>query len=146
NEDQLTIALEEGEVAKGTMLKLVAADAQINALGFGPADSDTATVEQTAVLVARYDTEDFFVELGNALGASVAYSAAQQVYTYHINFALTALPTVKVPFSFAQELGPIGSVSLNGQLLIDAKVSMDLTLGLDLGAREVQRLLSSSTV
>lgn len=143
-DDQLVIALTDSEVAKGTALKLVASDDQMNTLGFGPVDSDPNTVEQTGVLLARFNTEEFFAELGTVLGFPMTYNAAQQVYTYDAN--LTGTYSTTVPFSFSQELGPIGSAELDGQLIISATVGMKFKIGFDLGAREVPRLLSSSQV
>ena len=110
---QLVIALTDSEVAKGTKLSLVAADAQMNALGFGPVDSNPATVEHVAALTSRYPTENppagnpdvtksFFGVLGDMVAdlvdngkldhsatGSVQYDAARQVYTYTFNLGQT---------------------------------------------------------
>src|SRR5262249_8921873 len=136
-DDQLAIALKDDEIAKGTTLKLVASEAQMNALGFGPADLDTTTVEQTATLNARYTTEQFFPQLPSVLlGPAVSYDAARQVYTYTFNFT-KSYDAPPVPLSFTQDFGPIGSIHLDGKLDISANVTMNLTIGFDLGAREV---------
>ncbi len=142
---QVTLALSDSEIAKGTTLNLVAADAQIAALGFAPADSDITTTEHVGVLTARYSTEDFFAQLGSLVGIPVSYNPAQQVYTYNLNFNQTyALDPVN--FSFNQDFGPLANAQLDGRLKISANVSFNLTLGFDLGAREVPRVLSSSQV
>lgn len=144
-DNQLVLALKEAEVAKGTKLNLVASDAQMNALGFGPVDSDPTTVEQVGVLVERYTTEQFFAQLGTLLGFPVTFNPAQQVYTYTVN-ATSTYALDPVPFTFNQDFGPLGSANLNGKLDISATVGFHFTLGFDLGAAEVPRVLSSSAL
>lgn len=145
---QLVIALTDTEVAKGTKLGLVTADAPMALLGFGPADSNASTTEHVAVLTNRFTTPDFFAQLGSLLGLSVSYNAAQQVYTFDVDSS-TFLPTTysfQVPFTFNQDFGPIANAQLNGRLNISALVNFHFTLGFDLGAQEVPRVLSSSQV
>jgi Ca2+-binding RTX toxin-like protein len=144
-DDQVTLALTEAEISKGSNLNLVATSAPIAALGFGPADSDVTTTEHVGVLTARYTTEDFFAQLGSLFGIPVAYNAAQQIYTYTVNYNQT-YALAPVNFTFNQDFGPIGNASLNGRLNISANVSFNFTLGFDLGAKEVPRILSSSQV
>ncbi len=143
---QVVLALTDSEVSKGSTLQMVAADAQIAALGFGPADSTDSTVEHTAGLTARYDTPTFFSKLALALGLpSVTYNPAQQVYTYNVDVNQTyAMDPVTLTFN--QDLGPIANAQLNGRLNISANVHFKFTLGFDLGAAEVPRVLSSSQV
>src|SRR5262249_41650319 len=141
---QLVIAMTELEVTKGTNLSLVAADGETDKIGFGPIDADPNTVEHVAVLTARYPTDgpsSFFTALASALGLGpVAYDPVRQVYTYNVNVTQTyALPAL--PFSFNQDLGPFGSASLNGNVNVSASVTFNLTLGFDLSAREVPRIL-----
>ncbi|MCL5098586.1 MAG: M10 family metallopeptidase C-terminal domain-containing protein [Candidatus Omnitrophica bacterium] len=144
-DDQLVIALKDAEIAAGTSLNLVAADSQINDLGFGPGDNDPSTVDQVGILTARYSTEDFFAQLASVLlGPAVSYNAAQQVYTYNVNISDSY--SQSVPFSFNQDFGPIASAQLDGKLTLTGTVGFNLTLGFDLSAREVPRLLSSSLV
>jgi Ca2+-binding RTX toxin-like protein len=113
---QLTIALTDSEVSKGTKLSLVAANSQMALLGFGPADTDPTTVEHVAVLTTRYPTENpasatnpdvqksFFGVVGDLLAdwldngkldhsatGTTSYDPARQVFTYTVNLGQSFL-------------------------------------------------------
>lgn len=162
-DDIFVIALTETEIAKGTELKLVDLDSQIETLGFGPSDGNygnagDVTPEQMGVLVDRYDTRRFLEVLADILNdgvvngnGGVTYSPAQQVYTYVVNQTATyntqqLFGVSEVPFNWNLDLGPIASASLTGALEFEATVGFHFTLGFDLGAREVPRVLSSTLV
>lgn len=157
-DEQVVIALTDAEIAKGTTLNLVAADAAINALGFGPGDANVATVDQVGVLTGRYNTENFLVVLADILNdgvvnnnGGVVYNALQQVYTYNIEKSLSLntndlFGTSTIPFKWDVNLGPVGSASLSGALAFNASVNFQMTLGFDLTAREVPRIITSSLV
>ena len=158
---QLVIALSDSEVAKGTKLNEVAADLQTDRLGFGPQDSDPTSVEHVAVLTSRYNTDGSggtpglmnvlsdLLNDGSLNGnGTVNYNAAQQVYTFDVDSTkfIPASYSFEVPFSFSQDLGPLGNVQLNGKLNISASVGFHFTLGFDFGAVDVPRVLTSSQV
>ncbi len=155
---QVVIALTESEIAKGTTLNLMDADAKMAELGFGPGDGDEATSDQIGVLTERYSTEDFFVVLADILNdglvngnGGVTYNAAQQVYTYNVNKTLTyntqdLFGKTSIPFDFNLDLGPLADAALTGALQFSVQVGFNFTLGFDLGAAEVPRILSSSLV
>lgn len=162
-DDVFVIALTETEAAKGTELKLVDLDSQFGSLGFGPPDStygdaNDTTPEQIGVLVDRYDTKHFVEILADLLNdgvingnGGVAYNAAQQVYTYAVNQSLSyntqqLFGVSEIPFNWNLDLGPIASASLSGSLLFNANMGFHFLLGFDLGAREVPRLLTQTTV
>src|SRR6185295_17882619 len=82
-DDVFVIALTDAEIAKGTTLNLVdiqtiaGANNDLGDLGFGPSDNNygdanDTTAEQTAVIMNRYDTRQFFIQLGNVLLGSPA--------------------------------------------------------------------------
>lgn len=147
---QLVVALLPDEIAKGTQLSIVDLDDQIEALGFGPndgnyGDANDTTAEQTAINNARYNTDEFFPALGVALGIpGIAYSPAQRVYTYTVNEEATY--TKDVPFDFGYQLGPVIDAQLAGTLRLTAKVGFNFTLGYDLGAKEVPRILTAPLI
>lgn len=167
-DDIFVIALTPEEIAKGTALNMVDLDSQIAALGFGPSDgtygdatdsdADTATVEQVGVLVDRYDTRHFFEVLADVLNdgivngnGGVTYNPAQQVYTYTVNKSvhydtMDLFGTNEVAFDWNLDLGPIASADLSGALQFSADIGFSFLLGFDLGAREVPRILSQTTV
>lgn len=162
-DDIFVIALTESEIAKGTELNLVDVDDFIAALGFGPGDgiygdAGDTTSEQIGVLVDRYDTRHFFEVLADILNdglvndnGGVVYNPAQQVYTYDVEETVhydtnDLFGVSSVPFNWNLDLGPLASASLNGSLLFGADLSLKLRIGFDLSAREVPRILSSSTV
>jgi len=163
-DDIFVIALTETEIAKGTTLNLVDLDDQIEALGFGPndnnyGDANDTTSEQAGIVTNRYDTRQFFEELADLLNdgdvtnnnGGVSYDPAKQVYTYTVNQTKTystmdLFGTSTLPFDFNLDLGPIGGASLNGALAFSAQVGLQFTLGFDLGAGEVPRILSTTTV
>lgn len=150
NKDKrVVIALTEDEIAKGTTLTLVEADAAAAALGFEPG---------TGVLVERWSTEGFFSAMADILNdgtldgdGGAVYDPRQNVYTYLLNLTkqygtsdLFGSPTL--PFNFDISLGPIGSAALNGALEFTATVGFQITLGFDLGAAEVPRVFTSGMV
>ncbi len=147
---QLVIALKPDEIGKGTQLFMVDLDDAIEALGFGPndgtyGDAGDTTVEQTAINNARYNTEEFFPALGLALGIpGVAYVPAQRVYTFNVDEEATY--TTDVPFDFGYQLGPVVDAQLAGTLRLTAKVGFEFTLGYDLGAKEVPRILTAPLI
>ena len=157
-DDQVVIALTENEIAEGTTLNLMDADAKMAELGFGPGDGDETTSDQIGILTERYSTEDFFVVLADILNdgvvngnGGVTYNPAQQVYTYNVNKTLTydtqdLFGETSIPFDFDLDLGPIADASLTGALQFSVQVGFNFTLGFDLGAAEVPRILSSSLV
>ena len=156
-DDLFVIALTDQEIARGSALNLVDLDSQIAALGFGPADGtygdagDTVS-EQVGIVTNRYDTRNFFIELGNVLlGSPGTYQAAQQVYTYTVNESKTfdtedLFGSSSLPFDWDMDLGPVADASLNGSLAFSATVGFQFTLGFDLGAADVPRILSTTTV
>ena len=77
----LVIALTPTEIAQGTTLSLVAADAAMTGIGYSVA----AGGSDMAILAGRYSTAGFFAALGNLLGANVTYSPAQQLYTFTLD-------------------------------------------------------------
>jgi len=149
-DDQFVIALKKAEIAAGTQLCITDLDDVIEGLGFGPndgtyGDAADATVDQTGLQAARYNTDDFFEALGALLGPTVNYDPAQRVYSYTVNIGDT-YELLDLPLNFDLDLGPVGEASLNGQLKVTASVGFQFTLGFDLGAREVPILLSSPLV
>jgi Ca2+-binding RTX toxin-like protein len=139
------IALLPDEIAKGSRLTLASAGTQIIALGFSE--------PQIAIENARYHIDgvnSFFTELHALLGlpGTLAYNDARRVYTYEIDFTGTNGLNVSLnsPFNFGASLGSIGEAQLSGTINISADVGFKLTLGFDLGAREVPRILSSAFV
>ena len=152
--DRFVIALQPEAIAEMATLTLVELDEDMESLGFGPADgvygdedgseADPYTVEQTAVETHRYITEEFFVALGDVLGLSISYDPAQLVYTYSVDSQATYETTV--PFNFSGDLGDLGDVSVEGLLRLEATVGFAFTLGFDLGASEVPRVLTSTFV
>ncbi len=156
-DDIFVLALTEAEIAKGSALNLVDLDSQIAALGFGPADgvygdAGDTIAEQVGIVTNRYDTRGFFIELGNVLlGSPGTYQPAQQVYTYTVNESKTfntqtLFGQSSLPFNWDLDLGPIADASLSGSLAFSATVGFQFTLGFDLGAAEVPRILSKTTV
>jgi Ca2+-binding RTX toxin-like protein len=147
---QFVIALKKDEdVARSKELKLVDLNAAAQALGFNRSDGnygDTGdvTAEQVAVVSARYDTDAFFEALGDLLGPEVTYNPITRVYTYTANIGY--LHEFKVPFKLGGQLGDIASASLAGQINVKATLGAEFTLGFDLGAREVPRIISSTTL
>ncbi|MGC8989313.1 MAG: hypothetical protein ACP5MD_04250, partial [Verrucomicrobiia bacterium] len=150
NKDKrVVIALTEDEIAKGTTLALVDADAAVAALGFEPGNG---------LLVERWSTENFFSAMADILNdgaldedGGAVYDPRQKVYTYLLDLTknyntndLFGSPTL--PFNFDISLGPIGSAALDGALEFSATVGFQLTLGFDLGAAEVPRVLTSGMV
>ncbi|MCS7090886.1 MAG: Calx-beta domain-containing protein [Verrucomicrobiota bacterium] len=150
---QVVLALTESEVAKNTTLALVDANAEAAALGFGPGDGDDQTVDQSAVLMERFSTEDFFPALADFLNdgqldgdGGVLYDPLRRLYTYTVNKSLTyntshLFGTSTVPFRMDTALGPIAGASLSGALQFNVSVGFQFTLGFDLGAAEVPRVL-----
>ena len=161
-DDVFVIALTDAEVAKGTEMKLVDLDSQFGSLGFGPPDGtyggNDTTAEQSAVLVDRYDTKHFLEILADVLNdgilnnnGGVTYNEAQQVYTYVVDQSATyntqqLFGLSEIPFNWNLDLGPIADASISGALQFSATVGFQFMLGFDLGAREVPRLLSQTTV
>ncbi len=168
-DDVFVIALTDSEIAKGTQLNLVdiqtvaGTNNDLGDLGFGPSDgnygdANDITAEQVGTIVNRYDTKHFFEVLADVLNddiinnnGGVTYNAAQQVYTYTVakSFTFTTMDlfgTSTLPFDWNLDLGPVGSASLSGALGFSAQVGFSFTLGFDLGAAEVPRILSTSTV
>lgn len=155
---QVVIALREDEIAKGTTLNLVDADAAASGLGFGPGDGDPTTNDQIGVLTERFTTEEFFPALADFLNdglldgdGGVTYDPARRVYTYPVNKSWTyntqqlfGSPTL--PFNFNLALGPIAGASLQGALQFSATVGFQFTLGFDLGAADVPRVFTTGTV
>lgn len=159
NKDKrVVIALTEDEVAKGTTLNLVDADAVFAELGFGPGDGDEDTPDQVGVLTERWSTEDFFAALADILNdgildndGGVSYDPRQQVYAYQVNISADydtsdLFGSATLPFKFNLGLGPIADAELTGALEFNAHVGFTLTLGFDLGAADVPRVLTSSLV
>ncbi|MGV3771328.1 MAG: beta strand repeat-containing protein, partial [Verrucomicrobiales bacterium] len=149
NDDIFVIALTPEEIAKGTTLNLVDLNTQFQNLGFGPSDgtygnAGDVTPEQVGVLVERYDTPGFIVALGNELGLTINYDPAQRIYTYSVDE--TATYNVDLPFDFGAEFGDIAEANLSGLLRLAVEIGFKFTLGFDLGAREVPRILSSSLI
>ncbi len=144
DDDLFVLALTPTLIATDTTLSLVTGNTEFNALGFGPGDADDTTVDQVGIVTERYDTPGFFEELGNLLGLSVVYNEAQQVYTYMVDKGATYSTTL--PFDFGGDLGSIAGADLSGELNIAATVSFQFTLGFDLGAGEVPRVISSSLI
>ncbi|MCX8155585.1 MAG: hypothetical protein N3J91_03895 [Verrucomicrobiae bacterium] len=155
---KVVIALREEEVAKNTTLNLVDADAAVASLGFGPGDGNTATNDQTGVLTERFRTEEFFVALADLFNdgllngnSGILYNPMQRMYTYTVSRQLAyntqqLFGTPTLPFNFNLALGPIAGASLTGALQFNVQVGFTLTLGFDLGAAEVPRVFTSSTV
>lgn len=162
---QFVIALLPGEIAKGSRLNLLlphptlatgdwaTPDNQLALMGFGPGDGNDTTVDQVGIETARYPVDgvnSFFTQLHALLGlpGTLTYSDARRVYSYTIDF--TGVNGLNVafnsPFSFGGNLGPIGSAQLNGNIHFSADIGFQLTLGFDLGAHEVPRILSSPFV
>ncbi|GIX50067.1 MAG: hypothetical protein KatS3mg132_261 [Limisphaera sp.] len=155
---QVVIALREEEIAKNTTMALVDADAQAASLGFGPGDGNLDTVDQSAVLVERFSTEDFFPAIADVLNdgqldgdGGVLYDPMRRMYTYTVNKSATyntndLFGTSTVPFRFDTALGPIGSASVTGALQFQVTVGFQFTLGFDLGAAEVPRVFFGNSV
>ena len=155
---QVVIALREDEIARNTTLVLVDADAQAAALGFGPGDGDDDTVDQSAVLVERFSTEDFFPAIADVLNdgqldgdGGVLYDPARRMYTYTVNKSVTyttndLFGTSTVPFRWDTALGPIGSASISGALQFNVSLGFQFTLGFDLGAADVPRVFFGNSV
>ncbi len=152
HDDQFVIALLPSEIAAGRGLKLVDLNGEAEGLGFGPADStygdlNDVTPEQVGLETSRYDVEDFFDAVRQAvapLAPPVVYNAAQRVYTFSVDESATY--NLDVPFAFGADFGPIASAALSGLLHLAAEVGFTFTLGFDLGAREVPRILTSTFV
>lgn len=158
-DDQVVIALTEDEIAAGTTLKLVDGDATMAGYGFGTSGTGTtSSPEQTGVLTERYSTEDFFEVIADILNdgvldndGGVVYDEHRQVYTYAVNATVTyttndLFGTSTVPFNFDLDLGPIGEASVTGELTFTVTLGLHFTIGFDLSASEVPRILSSSLV
>jgi Ca2+-binding RTX toxin-like protein len=146
--NQFVIALKPEAIAAGRRLTLVAADAQITALGFAVGSVGAETARYGYGTETDPNQDNFFVELADLLGLTVAYQEAQRVYTYLVDFtgANGASYHSTVPFSFGQDFGPIAGASIGGTLDLTASVGFRFTLGFDLGASEVPRILSSGFV
>ncbi len=155
---RVVIALLEEEIAAGLSLGIAAGSSTLQSLGFGTGDSDTSTIDQLGVLTERYGTEDFVEVLADILNdglldgdGGVTYQAAQQVYSYSVSQSLVydtmdLFGRSSLPFDFDWELGPIAGAELTGALEFSAEVGFTFTLGFDLGAAEVPRILSSTSV
>lgn len=148
-ENLLVLALSEAEIKKGTTLAIMDLNPAMAGLGFGPADGSygdggDTSVDQASVETARYTTEQFFVELGNALGLTVTYNEARRVYTYTVSES--AAYETDLPFDLGYELGDIIEATLNGTIRVRAEVGFQFTLGFDLNPREVPRILSSPMI
>ncbi len=152
HEDQFVIALLPAEIAAGRGLKLIDLNGEAEDLGFGPADSiygdaTDVTPEQVGLETSRYDVEDFFEAVRQVvapLAPPIVYNAARRVYTFAVDES--ASYGVDVPFAFGADLGPVASAALSGMLHLAAEVGFTFTLGFDLGAREVPRILTSTFV
>lgn len=149
----LVLALTPTEIAKGTALNLVSIDSAISTrLGWGPVDSDESTTEAVGINDARYTFEEFFPKLAEILGfpGTVAYDPARQVYTFTVDYTRASGKALgidtTVPFNFDLDLGPIADAQVSGSLNLHADVGFRFTLGYDLGAAEVPRLLSTTAV
>nr|WP_276607580.1 Calx-beta domain-containing protein [Limisphaera ngatamarikiensis] len=155
---QVVIALRESEIAKNTTLALVDADAVVAGLGFGPGDGNPDTVDQSAVLVERFSTEDLFPAIADVLNdglldgdGGVVYDPARRMYTYAVNRTATyttqdLLGSPTVPFRFSTSLGPIGGATVTGALQFSATVGFQFTLGFDLSAADVPRVFFGQSV
>ena len=151
----LAIALSESEIAKHSILILDYDDTgqdphQMQELGFYNG--------QTGVETARYDLEDnlatpelddFVTKLGQALGLDPAPSYdpnAKRIVFNDITLDTGGALSIDLPFEFGADLGPLAGAELNATLQADVELSMAFTLGFDLGALEVPRLISSPAV
>ena len=155
---QVVIALKEDEIAKGTTLHLVDADAAASSLGFGPGDGNPDTIDQVGILTERFTTEDFFPALADFLNdgqlngnGGVIYDPARRLYTYVVDKSFTyntqqLLGSPTLPFNFNLALGPIAEAALQGALQFSATVGFRFTLGFDLGAAEVPRVFTTGSV
>ena len=144
-DDLFVLALSEEELAKGTSLLMTQADAAIEAMGF--ADN------QQAVLTHRYDTRNFFIELGRLLSPTNTpgtYDPARRVYTFDASLSKTfdnqaLFGSATLPFNWNLDLGPLANAQLTGALELGATVGLNFKLGFDLRAAEVPRILSTTT-
>jgi Ca2+-binding RTX toxin-like protein len=155
-DNRLVLALAPAEIAQGNSLNLVDLDTKIQGLGFGPSDGNygdmnDTTAEQVGLETERYSTEDFIVVLADLLNddtingnGGVTYDPAQRVYTYTVD--KSAPFSLDVPFDFGVDLGDLAGADLSGELNLSGEVGFSFTLGFDLGAQEVPRILSSSLV
>ncbi|MFM8420583.1 MAG: Calx-beta domain-containing protein [Verrucomicrobiota bacterium] len=145
-DDVLVLALSDDALAAGTTLVMTEADAAIEAMGF--ADN------QQAVLTHRYDTRNFFIELGRILSPTSTpgtYDPARRVYTFDASLSHTfnnqaLFGTANLPFNWNLDLGPLANAQLSGALELRATVGLNFKLGFDLRAAEVPRILSTTTV
>jgi len=150
------IALKQDQIASGVMLLLNNnSDEMSEVLGFATNDGDTATADQAALETQRYSVEDFIIELGTLLtGVPGIYNPNAKQFTFPVHIGWDQDPsdpdidplTVTVPFGFAEELGPIGSAELAGELELTIDATLDFTIGFDLNAGEVPRVISSPLV
>ncbi|HWW00016.1 MAG TPA: Calx-beta domain-containing protein [Candidatus Acidoferrum sp.] len=150
----LVIALQDSEVSKGTKLTITSTAGAMAPLGFG-----AAAINQVATLTQRYPTDNsnsrypsFFSALATALGLGpVNYDPARQVYTFSLNLNQSfttqdLFGSSSIPFNWSADLGPIASASLSGALSFSATVGLTGTLGFDLTAQDVPRVLSTTQV
>ena len=151
---RFALALTEQGIVDHGGLQLVDPDSDFSDLGF-PEDTGTAvddSVVQTAVTTSRYSNPEFIEALGDrivsALGGDPSqmpdYDPATLLYAFPLAFEYSPdIPPVN--FDFDEDLGPIGA-SGSGELTITPTLSLDFTIGFDLNAREVPRVLSSTFI
>ncbi len=145
---QLVIALTEDELKKTSTLNLTFTDPPqnqpphpIKTLGF--------INGQAAVETSRYDLPGFVTHLGQALGMSPAPTYdpnAKLILFPNINLLPGAPLTKTFSFDFGGDLGPLAGAALKGNIQVQANPELHFTLGYDLAALEVPRLLTVPAV
>ncbi|MHC1765336.1 MAG: SdrD B-like domain-containing protein [Verrucomicrobiia bacterium] len=162
DEEFLVIALKPKGILGEYQLALMEVDDQIERLGFArrqeAGEEEAPEGEESRPLAvaaenARYVTQALINAIADLLddgqvNGSVpeVYDAARREYTYLMDYTDALDYDKPLPFNFATDLGEIAGASLTGSLNLNVQAGFSLTLGFDLSARDVPRIISSPAI